>query len=268
MARRAHDPLRALRVRLISAESHRRQGRRGPALALTRRIRRLKSSPLPFLLRAQVDLLSELLTSTNSDDSVVVKRHCQTTGLAGLALFAPIRQALSQQAAAAADIVNILQCCQTADEETRVLDGLCVRLRCRLQAAGVAFFTGETGSFTQVASDVLESIRVLGRRVMAVDQVITPHFLSGRLEAGAPIRYGGRQLGVLLVRWSLGTACDSTDVVMLLSTAATAAGPAVAGILARRSASTPRTSELIGTSASMADIRAASNARRRRRLRC
>jgi DNA-binding NtrC family response regulator/tetratricopeptide (TPR) repeat protein len=257
MARRAHDPLRALRIRLISAESQRRQGRRGPALALTRRTRRLQSSPLPFLLRAQVDLLSELLIPANSDDRLVVKRHCQTTGLASLALFAPIRQAASQQAAAAADIVNILQCCQTADEETRVLDGLCARLRCRLQAVGVAFFTGETGSFTQVASDGTRIDPSLAGRVAAVDQVITPHFLSGRLEAGAPVRYGGRQLGVLLVRWSLGTACDSTDVVMLLSTAATAAGPAVAGILGRRNAGSPRTSELIGTSASMVDIRAA-----------
>jgi DNA-binding NtrC family response regulator len=257
MARRAHDPLRALRVRLISAESHRRQGRRGPALALIRRIRRLKSSPLSFILRAQVDLLSELLTPTNNDDSIVVKRHCQATGLAGLALFAPIRQALSPQAAAAADIVSILQCCQAADEEARVLDGLCARLRCRLQATGVAFFIGETGVFTQIAADGTRIDSSLAARVTAVDQVITPHFVSGRLEAGAPLRYGGRQLGVLLVRWSLGTACDSTDVVMLLSTAAAAAGPAVAAILARRRASAPRTSELIGTSASMADIRAA-----------
>jgi len=186
-----------------------------------------------------------------------VRRHCQTTGLAGLALFAPIRQALSQQAAAAADIVSILQCCQSADEEARVLDGLCARLRCRLQASGVAFFAGETGALAQVAADGSRIDPGLAARVLAVDQVITPHFLSGRLEAGAPVRYGGRHLGVLLVRWSLGTACDSTDVVMLLSTAATAAGPAVAGILARRSASSPRTSELIGTSAAMVDIRAA-----------
>jgi hypothetical protein len=30
MARRCHDPLLGLRARLIVAESHRRQGRRGP----------------------------------------------------------------------------------------------------------------------------------------------------------------------------------------------------------------------------------------------
>ena len=57
MARRSHDPLLGLRARLIAAESHRRQGRRAPGLTLIGRIRRLKSRPLPFILRARVDLL-------------------------------------------------------------------------------------------------------------------------------------------------------------------------------------------------------------------
>jgi DNA-binding NtrC family response regulator/thioredoxin-like negative regulator of GroEL len=256
MARRAHDPLCALRARLIAAESHRRQGRRGPGLALAGRIRRLKSSPLPLVVRARADLLSGLLSPANNDDSIVVKGHAQTTGLAGLALFAPIRQSLSGQAGAVADIVTILQWCQAADEEARVLDGLCSRLRSRLQAAGVVFFVEEAGTFTPIASDGTRVEPNLAARVAAVDQPITPHFLSGRLEAGAPVRYGGRQLGVLLVRWSPGAACDSKDVVMLLATAATAAGPAVAGVLARRRA-TPRRSELIGNSQSIVDVRAA-----------
>ena len=81
--------------------------------------------------------------------------------------------------------------------------------------------------------------------------------MAGRFEAGAPVRYGGRRLGVLLARWPLGTSCESKDVVVLLATAATAAGPAVAGVVARRTSSGPRTSDLIGISSSIVDVRSA-----------
>jgi DNA-binding NtrC family response regulator len=257
MARRSHDPLLGLRARLLAAESHRRQGRRGPGLTLCGRIRRMKSRPLPAIVLARVDLLSDLLAAGSDDQSAVVKRQVDTTGLAGLALFAPVRHALSRHANAVADIVTILQCCQTAEEESRVLEGLCGRLRRRLEATGVAFFVEEAGAFSTIASDGARIEPNLAPRVAAVDQPITPHYLNGRLEAGAPVRYGGRRLGVLLARWPLGSACEARDVVMLLATAATAAGPAVAGILAKRTAAAPRTPDLIGISACIADVRSA-----------
>ena len=258
MARRSHDPLLGLRARLIAAESHRRQGRRAPGLTLIGRIRRVKSRPLPFILRARVDLLSDLLTEEKDEkDDEIAKRHSQTTGLAGLALFAPVGHALSRHVTAITDIVSILQCCQTADEEARVLVGLCTRLRGRLQASGLAFFVEEAGLFTAIAADGVRIEPNLAPRLAALDQPIAPHVVAGRFEAGAPVRYGGRRLGVLLARWPLGTSCESKDVVVLLATAATAAGPAVAGLLARRTSSGPRTSDLIGISSSIVDVRSA-----------
>ncbi|HEV8235835.1 MAG TPA: sigma-54 dependent transcriptional regulator [Gemmatimonadaceae bacterium] len=255
MARRSHDPLLGLRARLILAESHRRQGRRAPGLTLIARIRRVKSRPLPFILRARVDLLNDLLTEEKDDE--IAKRHSQTTGLAGLALFAPVGHALSRHVTAITDIVSILQCCQTADEEVRVLVDLCTCLRGRLQASGLAFFVEEAGLFTAIAADGVRIEPNLAPRLAAVDQPIAPHVVAGRFEAGAPVRYGGRRLGVLLARWPLGTSCESKDVVVLLATAATAAGPAVAGLLARRTSSAPRTSDLIGISSSIVDVRSA-----------
>src|SRR5262249_22187312 len=160
------------------------QGRRGPGLILAGRIRRLKSCPLPLLVRARVDLLTGLLNPANHDDCAVVKEHAQATGLAGLTLFAPIRQSLPRHAAAVADIVTILQCCQTADEEGHVLDGLCSSLKSRLQATGVGFFIEEGGTFTAIAGAGAKVDATLAARVAAVDQPITPHFLGGRLEAG------------------------------------------------------------------------------------
>ena len=53
-------------------------------------MRRLKSSPLPAVVRARVDLLSDLLMSENGNESDVVKHLAHATGLEGLALFAPI----------------------------------------------------------------------------------------------------------------------------------------------------------------------------------
>jgi DNA-binding NtrC family response regulator len=254
MARSSHHPLLALRARLIAAESFRRQGRRGPGLTLVGRIRRVKACPLPVILQARIDLLSDLLTTEKGHDAVV-KRHQQTTGLGGLMLFAPICHAQSRHAAAVSDIVSILQCCQTADEESQVLEGLCFRLRMRLQASGVAFFVAEAGVLTLMASDGARVEPTLGPRVAALDQPITPHYVGGRLEAGAPIKYGGRQLGVLLVRWASGSSCEAKDVVMLLATAATAAGPAVAGVVAKRARGVPRTADLIGMSAGIVDVR-------------
>jgi DNA-binding NtrC family response regulator len=254
MARRSHDPLIAMRARLLAAESHRRQLRRGPGLALVARIRRVKSSPLPVILRARVDLLGDLLTAEKDDDSVVRRRE-QASGLSGLVLFGPLWHGLSRQSAAVSDIVSILQCCQNADEESRVLEGLCSRLRDRLQASAVAFFVQEAGAFTPIVFDGVRIEPTLGPRVAALEQPIAPHYVTGRLEAGAPLRYGGRLLGVLLVRWAIGVACDSQDVVMLLATAAAAAGPSMAGMLARRSVSATRMSDLLGISAPIVEVR-------------
>jgi DNA-binding NtrC family response regulator len=256
MARLSHNPLFGLRARLIVAESHRRHGRRGPGVTLVNRVRRLKSSPVPALVRARVDLLSHLI-SEDGNESDVIKRLVQATGLEGLVLFAPGSRPGASHPNAVSDIISILQCCQNADEEGRLLIGVCVRLRSRLEATAVAFFVEEGGMFTAIASDGSRIDAGLGPRLAALDQTIAPHFFNGRLEAGAPVRYGGHRLGVLIARWSLGSACDSKDVVTLLATAATAAGPAVASVLARRAAATPRSSELIGISTAIVEVRSA-----------
>jgi len=256
MARLSHNPLFGLRARLILAESHRRHGRRGPGLTLVNRVRRLKSSPLPAIMRARVDLLSHLIAE-HGNESAVIKRLVQATGLEGLAVFAPGSRPAGSHPTAVSDIISILQCCQNADEEGHLLIGVCVRLRSRLEATAVAFFVEETGVFTAIASDGGRIDAGLGPRLAALDQPIAPHFLNGRLEAGAPVRYGGHRLGVLIARWSLGSACESKDVVTLLATAATAAGPAVATVLARRAAAAPRSSELIGISTAIVEVRSA-----------
>jgi hypothetical protein len=124
-ARRAHDPMHALEARLLRAEIARRLGSRAPALLLVKRLGSLRAAALPFTVRARVDLLRELLTMCGP---------CRDRGsssgrlrIAGARLFAPPRPASPASLSPATDdIVELLRCCQSADEDRAVLTaGLC-----------------------------------------------------------------------------------------------------------------------------------------------
>ena len=87
----------------------------------------------------------------------------------------------------------------------------------------------------------------IAARAVGAGLTIAPHRLHDRLEAAAPIRYGGNAIGALAARWTLGTPYDLTGAASLLTMAATMAAPVVSTAIARRSrAATPAMSELIG----------------------
>ncbi|MFN7984067.1 MAG: hypothetical protein U0Q11_19645 [Vicinamibacterales bacterium] len=83
-ARAAHQPLLALRARLVRAEVARRRGQRTPAAILVKRVSRLVAS-LPHTLRARVELLRDLLTDA---DVAVTDKRARLSGLPALRLFA------------------------------------------------------------------------------------------------------------------------------------------------------------------------------------
>jgi DNA-binding NtrC family response regulator len=255
-ARCAHDPLLSLRARLLGAESQRRQGRRGPAAMLCRRVRRMAPRQLPAIVRARADLLADLLTDGAGRDVAI--RRARSTGFGALTLFAPGRSDVSAVASAVNDIVDILRCCQIADEDVNVLTSLCECLRGRLEAIGVAFFAEERGAFIPVAAVGGRIDPGLAARIGVAEQSIAPHSVNGRVEGGAPVRYGGRLVGAVAARWTPVASCDLKAATVLLTTAAAAAGPALAGMATRRIAPvSSRQSELLGTSAAIADVRRA-----------
>jgi transcriptional regulator with PAS, ATPase and Fis domain len=156
------------------------------------------------------------------------------------------------------DIVEILACCHAAEDDAAVLARLCARLRGRLDAAGVAFFTAERDVAVPAAADGGRVDPALGRRLFAAGQPVAPHQMEERIEGGVAVRYAGKTVGALAARWLLGTAVDVPAAVVLLTTAATAAGPALVALASRRSAPTGTTSpELLGGSAQMNDVRRA-----------
>ena len=258
-ARAARDPLSALRARLLAAESARRAGRGAIGTALLGRIAKVSTSSLPPIVRARCALLADLLSGASPAE--VVRRHVAATRLEALALFAPAAagHSASDMHGAVEDVVEILRSCQTADDDGAVLTEVCARLRLRLNAAGVGFFGRDRGGLVLLASE--GSARLdsrIGDRVVAAGQLITPHIREAVIEGGAPVRYGGDTVGALVGRWAFGSPPDVSRASVLLTMAATAAGPALAARIARRAeAASPGTGELLGVSGAMVEVRQA-----------
>lgn len=255
-AKLAHAPALVLSVRLWRAEIARRRGSRQPAQLLVTRMMRV-SRALPALLAARLELLRDLLTSI--DPVSAAEQRADRAGLAALRLFAPPRRVEGAHSAPAADdIVELLRCCQAADEDAAVLTAVCGRLRARLRAGGVAFFALERSALVPVATDGARIDAARAHRILSVNQLVLPHHGGERSDAGVPVRYGGQVVGMLMASWPPASAWNPSDISVLLSTGATAAGPALSGVAARReSERTPRASGLLGVSPSMAGVRGA-----------
>jgi DNA-binding NtrC family response regulator len=257
-ARAARDPLCALRARLLAAESDRRAGRPGRARALVTRLARLPSGRLPSTVRARLALLSDLLDAAPRGKTVdTVKRHCAATGLGALALYAPRQVAeRSDVHLMSTDVVEILRLCQTMEDDHAVLTSLCGLVRTRLRASSAGFFVRDRGALVPLASDGGHRLEAaLAARAIDAGQVIAPHLRNGGIEGGAPVRAGGDTIGALVGRWTLGSPHDLERAALVLASAATAAGPALAALLARRAQPAIRgTEELAGISAAMAEV--------------
>jgi transcriptional regulator with PAS, ATPase and Fis domain len=139
-----------------------------------------------------------------------------------------------------------------------VVSGVCARVRAQLRAAAVAFIAADSAGGALVAIDGGRIDVETGRRAMDAGTAITPHRVADRIEAAAPVRYGGVIIGAVLARWTLGATHTDAESTAVLTMAATAAAPALAAVVARRRAPASQgTSELLGISAAMTDVRRA-----------
>jgi hypothetical protein len=156
------------------------------------------------------------------------------------------------------DFVDILHLCQSAEEESAVLEAVCARLQHQLRAAAVAFFGVAGASCLPLASDGGRIESGIAERAMASGVAIAPHQCVDRIEAAAPVRYGGSTIGAVAARWTLGVSHDLSRAAGVLTMSAAAAGPAVSAVMARRvrTAGAPA-SELLGISPAIAEVRRA-----------
>ena len=258
-ARALREPLHAARVRLILAEAFRRSGRASAAARLLERISHLGPAVLPPIVRVRCDLLRDLLSSGVADE--VVSRHVASSGLKALALFVPNGRQMRRVDAfdpVIDDIVYILDVCQTSDDEQSILVEVCRRIRGRVHAAAAACLVADGAAWMPIASDGERMEPAIATRIVAAGATIAPRRADDRLEAGAPIRYAGSIIGVLVARWAIGTPHDLGHVAPLLTAAAAAVAPILSSAVARRRRTpVPGLSELIGISPAMAEVRRA-----------
>jgi DNA-binding NtrC family response regulator len=253
-ARRARDPIAAFDARWLGAENARRCGRQTAASRLVSRASRLSTDHLPPIVSAKVALLAELL---KDDRPEVAMRHARRTGLLALSLLAPVVRDRSVLRVPAGDLVDILHCCQDADDDTTALERLAGRLRSMIRAVAVGFFAEVGGQCVPMAGDGGRIDPAVVARIYALGDVLAPVAGVGVVIGGAPLRYGGRAIGVLAVQWHGGDAEDFAASVGWLTTTAVAAAPALADMRARRLRPATGCPELVGTSAAMEKVRVA-----------
>ena len=255
-ARVAHDPLRAVRARLILAASQRWRGRVPLALEELRRMARI-APRLPPIVRARWGLLNALTSGT-----VIVRdtvdRHIAARGLKALALYAPDACTASRFEDAAADVVAILQLCQGAEDETVILKQVCARLRRQLHAGAVAFVASAGGADVVVAADGGHVDLEVARRALAAGIAIAPHRSHDRVAAAVPVMYGGAPIGALCARWALGATYDVSGAADTLVVAATAAAPMLSALARQSSRSVPvGAGDFLGFTSSVGELRRA-----------
>jgi DNA-binding NtrC family response regulator len=199
--------------------------------------------------------LRESLSATDPVAAADARAH--GTGFHALRLFAPQRPAPHHGSLSAEDIAELMQCSQVAEDDMTVLVAVCARVRRRLHAAAVAFFLVDREQLVCAAAEGVRIDQATPARVLTANQLVLPH-PGDRIEGGVPVRYGGRVIGALVATWMPGATYLAADVSLLLSVGATAAGPALSGLIARRAADlASRTADLIGVSRAIADVRVA-----------
>jgi DNA-binding NtrC family response regulator len=259
-ARAAHDPLRAIRARWLRAEVDRRAGRAAAAAAALKRLRRVMAA-MPPVVSARWQLSSALL-SHDGDSRPLIARHVAGTGLAALALYASSPNGISALSGGTdpfvEELVAILHVCQAAEDEAEVLRQVCARVRQHLRAASVAFVSIRGTRADIVRIDGARVDTSLPERAASAGITIAPHRHDDRIEAAAPVLYGGTTIGAVCARWTLGSTEDLSRAASVLTMSAAAAAPMLAAAIARRDEKpAANDGDLIGITAPIADLRKA-----------
>ncbi|HZW74964.1 MAG TPA: sigma-54 factor interaction domain-containing protein, partial [Caldimonas sp.] len=258
-SRATRDPLRRLRAELLLCEHLRRAGLFDEARRVFTPLRRMPASALPRILRVRRDMLAELLLP-GAEPSAILAREISATGFHALALFIPLDARTPRTRTASTpvdDAIEMLRVCQTAADEAATLTLVCEQVQRQTHAAAAAFFGVEAGGLARLAAQGrLEPAVAL--RAVESGVAISPHQADDRVEAAAPVKYGGAIIGALAMRWVIGSAPNADRVAAAAQMATAAAAPILASALSsRRRSATTAFSELLGVSGAMIEVRRA-----------
>jgi DNA-binding NtrC family response regulator len=266
LARTAGDLQRVTRARLLGAEVERGRGRPAVALAHLQRLARLVKTAPP-IVRARWDL-ARALSAPDRVARDVVAKHVQGTGLGALALYVatgPCAESVSGAGlgplpCSTADpfvdeLVAILRVCQTAADEIELLKNVCARVRQHLHAAAAACVAVRDERPLVITGDGMRLEPAIAVRAVTAGITIAPHRLDDRIEASAPIEYGGERIGALCARWTIGSTYDTSRAASVLTMSAAAVAPMLAAVIARQSHADAGPGELLGVTPAMAALR-------------
>jgi DNA-binding NtrC family response regulator len=275
LARAARDPHRATRARLLRAELERSRSRPAAALSQLHRLRRLVAAAPP-VVRMRWEL-AKALCAPGAEIEDTVAKQVRSTGLGALGLYAgtrspsdPLRASVPSGGSSSDDglrtsgvaagpfvdeVVAILRVCQTAADEVDVLKQVCARLRHHLHAAAVAVLVVHGDRVHGIASEGARFDAEIGERAIAAGITIAPHRVHDRVEAAAPIAYGGAPIGALCARWAIGSTHDTSLAPSVLTMSAAAAAPVVAAVKMRQGQVDGGAPELLGITSMMTDLR-------------
>ncbi len=255
-ARAARRPMRLFAALVLQAEADRR---RQIAIAPVRRrmLERMARTATP-LLRLRFELVKA--AGDARDAAAAASMLATSSGVRALTTLVPGRGrggAHGDLDPLIREIVEIVRVCHDADEEQSVLRQVCAQLRQQLHAASVAFLVSGGGTVDVIASDGPRIDPEIAERVLSTGMPAPPCRIRDRLEAGAPVQYGGVPIAALCARWTPGAADELARAAAVLSVAASAAAPAVHAVRLRREARPTGGPELIGTTLAVSELRRA-----------
>ena len=258
-ARAAHDPLRAIRARLLLCEVSRRRHRTAVAHAALKRLARAIAAAPP-LVRRRWDVGMAVSAAPAAAENIVAK-DIAASGLGALSLYISANATAASASAASGDrfveqLIAILHVCQTAEEDGALLTDVCARVRQHLHAAAVAIVGARNERWQLLASDGARLELDIARRTIAAGVVVAPHRHDDRIEAAAPVVYGGAPIAALCARWTLGSTHDTSLASSILATTAAAAAPIVAAAIAKSEHERPAgETELVGVTPAIVELR-------------
>jgi DNA-binding NtrC family response regulator len=255
-ARSAHEPLRALRLRVVLVEACRRAGKSAEAGTLVARLARIDRTRLPKIVGLQ---LERAIQSG-------LERRSSRAGVVGFpngsqaADRAPRVPAAAEHAVVSETIVEVLGVCQASEDEASVLRRVAAILRERVRAISITCYGRDRDLMIALASDGSKArAEEVARRAIDADLPIAPTSTSSGLEAAVPVRFAGACVGAVGCRWAADVPPDWPVAGPVLAAACAALAPCVRSEVDRRTAPAKPSDaspwELVGVSDAMASLR-------------
>ncbi len=243
-ARRAHAPLRALRLRVLLAQALVNAGREVEARPLVARLSRWDPRRLPVVVGLP---LGRLIRGEG-------RTRASSPRGPGLAPGSQPRSAMIEA------VVEILGVCQAFDDEAAALRQVAAILRERMRAVSVACFGRERDVTMVLAADGgCHLAEAVARRAIDAGLAISPSSTESGLEAGVPVRFAGAIIGAFGCRWAADVMPDWAHAGAVLAAASAAVAPCLRTALDRRAlpaeASGAAEDEIVGVSEATANLR-------------